>query len=76
MKGMILRGVAITLFAALMTLGGPAAAQPATPCTAELESSYATTNTGQGFIVWQCSAGSWVFVSEWRCTIRGCTPIL
>lgn len=75
MKGMIVRGLAVALFAGLMTVGAPASATPTTPCTATEEGSYATTSTGQGFRVWQCSSGSWVFISEWRCTIRGCTPI-
>lgn len=76
MKGMIVRGVAVALFSALMTIGAPAMATPTTPCTAALEGSYATTSTGQGFRVWQCSAGNWVFTSEWVCTIRGCVPVL
>jgi len=77
MKGMIVRGALIALFAALMSVGGTAAAyEPTTPCTAANEGQQTTTPLWSGYFVWECHAGAWMFVLQYVCDSQGnCEPL-
>jgi len=76
MKSMIVRGAAIALFAALMTVGGPAAAaRPSYACTAELEGTWTTTPWSGGYDVWECMSGTWWHVDRYVCDQNGCYPL-
>lgn len=76
MKGMIVRGAAIALFAALMTVGGTAAAYaPTIPCTAANQGQQTTTPIWSGYFLWECHNGEWMFLLQYHCDDFGnCIP--
>lgn len=77
MKGNIVRGVAFALFAALMTVGGTAAAyEPTIPCTSANIGEQTTTPIWSGYYLWECHSGGWVFLLQYQCDAFGnCIPL-
>lgn len=74
MKGLIMRGAAVVLFAGLAAMGGAGASTivPPGPC---VDGQQTTTDLSNGYILWERHNGSWTFMLQYYCDSNGCIPL-